>query len=95
MLAVVSETVGVPGQRGVNRHFNDLTAQRETAKENGYSVFIFNFYLFIFLNSCDCLLLPEDVLSDSRESWDVLIVDNICVQRRLGHQVRPRQGRVH
>lgn len=35
------------------------------------------------------VLLPENVVSDSRESWDVLVVDDVCVQRSLGHQVRP------
>lgn len=35
--------------------------------------------------------LPEDVLSDSRECWDVLIVYDVSVQRRLCHQVGPCQ----
>ena len=38
---------------------------------------------------------PEDVLPHSVESRDILIVDDVCVQRRLRHQVGPRQGRVH
>lgn len=37
------------------------------------------------------MFIPEDVLSDSRESWDILIVDNICMQRGLSHQIRPCQ----
>lgn len=38
ILAVIPETVGVPGQRGVKGHFNDLTAQRETAKTKSHIV---------------------------------------------------------
>lgn len=32
---------------------------------------------------------PEDILSYSRESGDILIVDNIRVQGRLRHQIGP------
>lgn len=32
VFAVVPESVGVPGQRGVDWHCNDLTAQREAAR---------------------------------------------------------------
>ena len=32
VFAVVPESVGVPGQRGVHWHTDDLTAQREAAK---------------------------------------------------------------
>lgn len=39
--------------------------------------------------------LPEDVLPDSRESWDVLVVDDVGVQRGLRHQVRLCQRWVH
>lgn len=39
--------------------------------------------------------LPEDVLPDSRESWDVLVVDDVGVQRGLRHQVRLGQRWVH
>lgn len=39
--------------------------------------------------------LPEDVLPDSRESWDVLVVDDVGVQGGLRHQVRPGQRWVH
>lgn len=37
------------------------------------------------------LVLPEDVLSDNREAWDILVVDDVGVQGRLGHQVGPCQ----
>ena len=37
------------------------------------------------------VLLLQYVLSDNRESWDVLIVDDVSVQGGFGHQVRPRQ----
>lgn len=33
LFAVVSESVGVPGQGGVNWHSNDLTAQRKAARK--------------------------------------------------------------
>lgn len=47
--------------------------------------------LFVFYASGPQWFLPEDVLPDSRESWDVLVMDDVGVQRRLRHQVRPGQ----
>ncbi len=47
------------------------------------------FYLFIIF------FLPKNVLTNSRESWDILIVDDVSVQGRLCHQVGPCQWRVH
>jgi hypothetical protein len=38
---------------------------------------------------------PEYVVPYYGEPWDVFIVDDISVQRRLGHQVGPCEGRVH
>lgn len=36
VFAVVPESVGVPGQRRVDWHGNDLTAQREAARNTQY-----------------------------------------------------------
>ena len=49
----------------------------------------------IELNSLHRSHSPEDVLSDDREPWDILVVDNVCVQGGLCHQVGPCQRWVH
>lgn len=38
VFAVVPESVGVPGQRGVQRHSNNLTAQRKAARKKNNNI---------------------------------------------------------
>lgn len=54
------------------------------------------FVFVVFCSSCSpSSCLPEDVLTDGRESWDIFVVDDVRVQGRLRHQVGPCQWRVH
>lgn len=39
--------------------------------------------------------LPEDVLAHQLKFGNVLVVDDVRVERRLGQQVGPGQGGVH
>lgn len=88
----VSQSVHVPGQRRVDGYGDDLTSQRKAGRamvtEKGKE-FKREEEFWPLSSSVPRRFPPEDVLSDSRESWDVLVVDDVSVQRSLRHQVRP------
>lgn len=97
VFADVPQPVGVPRQGGVDRYGDDLTPQWEAEffwKNHHLKQFKkIRLVLFIFFNAL--LISPEDVLTHGGEPRDVLIVDDVRVQRRLRHQVGSGQWRMH
>lgn len=89
----IPKSVGVPGQGRVERDADDLTPQRKAGRSTAVKK--------THQDVCRVGVggpgwgLPEDVLPDSRESWDVLVVDDVGVQGGLCHQVRPGERGVH
>lgn len=81
----------MPGQRRVDRYADDLAPQRKAGRTPAIKEIARQHKR----RNSICLkprwFLPQDVLPDSGESWDVLVVDDVGVQRRLRHQVRPGQ----